>query len=130
MAKVLLIEDDKDITASMNLLFHAHGHQLQCESNGEKGLKSAFALPPDLIIVDMMLPGIDGAEVCRSLRKNELTASVPLILFTAVPTMLGFRFSDEDKVWIPANKIIDKSAGNQALLEACNDLLQVKNHQA
>lgn len=124
MARVLLIEDDKDITASMNLLFQARGYQLHCESNGEKGLKAALAQAPDLIIVDMMLPGIDGAEVCRTLRKNTLTAAVPLILFTAVPTMLGFRFSDEDKAWIPANRIIDKSAGNQALLEACDELLQ------
>lgn len=126
MANLLLIEDDKDFTASLNLMLSAHGHRVQNELTGENGLKSAVTNPPDLVIVDMILPGIDGAEVCRSLRKNNITYSLPIILFTAVPTLLGFNFSDEDKSWIPANKIIDKSAGNQALLTALDDLLPVQ----
>lgn len=78
--KILIIEDDVNIASLERDYLEANGYYTQTEFNGEKGLKSALNNDFSCVIVDIMLPGIDGFEICRRIRKEK---DVPLIIVTA-----------------------------------------------
>ncbi len=84
MSRVLIIEDDEDIALSLKYnLERDGGFKVEAVRDGDVGLRSATSDCPDLILLDLNLPGIDGLEVCRRLRSNPTTASVPVIMLTA-----------------------------------------------
>ena len=80
MHRVLLIEDDAAVRDGLEVALRRHGHEVRAASNGEDGLAQLRSLPCDLVLLDLMLPGIDGFEVCRRIRA---AGSVPIIMFTA-----------------------------------------------
>ena len=79
-ARVLLIEDDERIRTSLRLMLEDEGHTVDEAPDGEVGLKSHAAKPFDILLIDVMLPGIDGFEVCRTIRR---TSDVPILMLTA-----------------------------------------------
>jgi DNA-binding response OmpR family regulator len=82
--RILLIEDDSDIALSLrHNLEKEKGFLVSTARDGEAGLRAAVESPPDIVLLDLNLPGIDGLEVCRRLRKAAGTASVPIIMLTA-----------------------------------------------
>lgn len=81
--KILVIEDDEDIQELLKFNLNKEGFQVKCVSNGEQGLKYAKTDIPDLIILDLMLPGIDGLDVCKALKATEETSQIPIIMLTA-----------------------------------------------
>jgi len=84
MARILVIDDNADLLQMIRVLLEERGgHQAILSADGEDGLEKAFANPPDLAIVDVMMPGITGYEVCRRLRKEPSTADMPIIILTA-----------------------------------------------
>ena len=80
---VLVIEDEPDIAELIQYSLEREGYLVLTALDGERGLAEAIGREPDLIVLDLMLPGIDGLEVCRRLRDNEATAATPLIMLTA-----------------------------------------------
>jgi DNA-binding response OmpR family regulator len=84
MNRVLIIEDDADISLSIRYALEKEG-DFQCavSHDGESGLSQALRNVPDLVLLDLNLPGVDGMEVCRQLRKGAGTATVPIIMITA-----------------------------------------------
>jgi len=80
---VLVIEDEPDIVELIQYWLEREGYLVMTASDGEKGLAEALERKPDMIILDLMLPGIDGLEVCRRLRDSEATAATPLLMLTA-----------------------------------------------
>lgn len=78
--KILIIEDDINIASLERDYLEANGYCIQTEFNGEKGLKSALNNDYSCVIVDIMLPGMDGFEICRRIRKEK---DVPIIIVTA-----------------------------------------------
>ena len=83
MSRVLVVEDDPDIA---DLIVHAlerAGYDASSVATGTDGLASIRARPPDLLVLDRMLPGMDGLDVCRALRADRQTAAVPVIMVTA-----------------------------------------------
>ena len=84
MPDILLIEDNEDIAFSVqfNLQKNA-GYAVTIVTDGEEGCIAALRAPPDLILLDLNLPGMDGMEVCRKLRAHPRTATVPIIMLTA-----------------------------------------------
>jgi len=80
--KILVIEDEEDILALVHYNLAREGYQVACATSGEEGLRLVEE-QPDLVLLDLMLPGIDGLEVCRRLRGSELTAGLPIIMMTA-----------------------------------------------
>lgn len=83
MARILVVEDDRDIA---DLIAHAlakAGYDADRVASGPDALASARAAAPDAIILDLMLPGLDGFDVCRALRADDGTASIPIIMLTA-----------------------------------------------
>ena len=83
MAKILLIDDDSEFLDMLNLLMRRSGHQTILSADGPDGLAKAKADPPDLAIVDVMMPDMTGYEVVRQLRAEPSTASLPIIILTA-----------------------------------------------
>lgn len=80
---VLIIEDEEDILALVHYNFVREGFRADMATTGEDGLEMARQLVPDLILLDLMLPGLDGLEVCQQLKMNRATASIPVIMLTA-----------------------------------------------
>ncbi len=80
---VLAIDDEKDLIELIRYNLEKEGLQVRGAPDGETGLAMAMQHLPDLVLVDLMLPGIDGLEVCRRLRADNRTAAIPLIMLTA-----------------------------------------------
>jgi two-component system phosphate regulon response regulator PhoB len=81
--KILVIEDEEDILALLHFNLVKEGFHVDCATTGEQGVKKAKDLRPELILLDLMLPGIDGLEVCRQLRQTTDTRDCPIIMLTA-----------------------------------------------
>lgn len=81
--KILIVDDDIDSLKLIGLMLQRHGYEVVAASAGTQALSKAVADHPDLIILDIMMPDMDGYEVCRRLRANPETRSIPIIMFTA-----------------------------------------------
>ncbi|HLG50199.1 MAG: response regulator transcription factor [Chloroflexi bacterium] len=79
-ARILVIDDDRRITAMLRRALAYEGYEVDIASDGTKGLLIARDRPPDLVILDVMMPGLDGLEVCRRLRTG---GDVPILMLTA-----------------------------------------------
>jgi DNA-binding response OmpR family regulator len=84
MATVLLAEDDADIRFLVTFKLTQVGYQVRAFGDGLSALADARERPPDLAVLDTMMPGMSGLEVCRELRKDPATASIPVIILTAL----------------------------------------------
>ena len=82
-AKILIIEDDHDIVEMIEYNLSSAGYDVKSASDGQAGLKSVKRDRPDLIILDIMLPGLDGFEICQMLRSDGDTAQIPIIILSA-----------------------------------------------
>jgi two-component system alkaline phosphatase synthesis response regulator PhoP len=104
-ARVLVIDDEKDLVELVRYNLEKEGFLVISASDGESGLSTALAESPDIILIDLMLPGIDGLEVCRSLRSDNRTARIPLIMLTAKSAesdrILGLELGADDYVTKP-----------------------------
>jgi DNA-binding response OmpR family regulator len=109
MHRVLLIEDDQSVRDGLELALRRQGHDVQVAGSGEEGLVLLRATPPDILVLDLMLPGIDGYEVCRRVRA---AGSVPIIMFTArsddVDMVSGLEAGADDYVVKPVQpRVLD-----------------------
>jgi DNA-binding response OmpR family regulator len=83
MTRVLVVEDDRDIADLVARYLQKSGFEVSVLSSGARALAAIVQQPPDVIVLDLMLPEVNGTEVCRSIRSNEKTASTPIIMLTA-----------------------------------------------
>jgi DNA-binding response OmpR family regulator len=115
MAKrVLLAEDEPNIVESLIFLLERSGFDVTCEMNGQVALDSALADPPDVMILDVMLPGIDGFEILRRLRADARCKALPVLMLTAK----GQREDRETALDSGANLFITKPFSNSEVIEA------------
>jgi two-component system phosphate regulon response regulator PhoB len=80
---VLIVEDDGDILELVRYNLSKNGFAVRCVTRGEEALKAVHSEPPDLVLLDLMLPGVDGLEVCRLLKRDAGTQHVPVVMLTA-----------------------------------------------
>ncbi|HET9370736.1 MAG TPA: response regulator transcription factor [Vicinamibacterales bacterium] len=83
MARVLVVEDNRDIAQLIQHVLERAGHVVELLSAGNEVIRRVQTQPPDLVILDLMLPGLDGLLVCQALRNDEQTAGLPIIMLTA-----------------------------------------------
>ena len=99
---VLIVEDDPNIVDILRFNFEKEGYSVDVATDGAAGLEKALEISPDLILLDVMLPKMDGFEVCRRVRKK---SSVPIIMLTAreeeVDKVLGLEFGADDYITKP-----------------------------
>lgn len=106
---LLLIEDDDAIRTGLELALTRQGHRVAAAASGEDGLKLFKEQRPDLIVLDVMLPGIDGFEVCRRIRRTD---QLPIILLTArsddIDVVVGLESGADDYVVKPVQpRVLD-----------------------
>lgn len=106
---VLVIEDETDIVEVLKYNLNKNGFDTLSADSGEKGLEFAAARLPDLILLDLMLPRMDGLEVCRRLRGSERTRQIPIVMLTAKGTeadiVLGLTLGADDYVPKPFSPV-------------------------
>jgi DNA-binding response OmpR family regulator len=83
MTRVLVVEDDRDIADLVERYLQKAGFSIELVSSGRDALKAVAGRPPDVLILDLMLPHVDGLEICRAVRSDPRTAAVPIIMLTA-----------------------------------------------
>jgi two-component system, OmpR family, alkaline phosphatase synthesis response regulator PhoP len=81
--KILVVDDEQDILNLVEYNLKKEGYRVTCVETGEEALDSAKSILPDLIILDLMLPGVDGIDVCKILKQDKDTAHIPIIMLTA-----------------------------------------------
>ena len=81
--RILIVEDDPDIAALVARYLDKAGFSTERAASGREALRMVAARPPDLLVLDLMLPHLDGLEVCRLLRASDTTAAIPIIMITA-----------------------------------------------
>jgi DNA-binding response OmpR family regulator len=121
--KILIIDDDVDTLKLVGLMLQKQGYQIVAANNGERGLTQAETEKPDLILLDIMMPEMDGYEVAKRLRANQLTASIPILMFTAKTQLddkvSGFEAGADDYLTKPTRPT-ELSAHVKALLSRTN----------
>ena len=102
---ILAIDDEKDILKLVQYNLEREGYQVLCAKSGEEGLETARTKKPDLILLDLMLPGMDGLEVCKLLRANKDTKNIPILMLTAksseLDQILGLELGATDYITKP-----------------------------
>lgn len=102
---ILVVEDDSDIQRLLAYNLHAAGHDVLTCDEGYEALSIAKQRLPDLILLDLMIPGLDGFEVCKELKRNPETRNIPVIMLTArgeeVDRIVGLELGAEDYVVKP-----------------------------
>ena len=83
MSKILIVDDDQGTTKLLEHILSEDGHEVKSLNDGNDTLSTALAYDPNLIVLDLMMPSIDGLAVCRDLRANARLAQTPIIFFTS-----------------------------------------------
>lgn len=105
MAKILVVDDEPDAVELVEFNLKNAGFEVVTAADGEQALKKARAALPDLIVLDLMLPEVDGLEVCKLLRRDAATAGIPILMLTAkaaeIDRVLGLELGADDYVTKP-----------------------------
>ena len=103
--KILVVDDEEDILELVRYNLAKNGYRVVCVGTGEDALKAAKSESPDLIILDLMLPGLDGLEVCKILKAESPTSTIPIVMLTAkgeeADVVTGLELGADDYVTKP-----------------------------
>lgn len=104
-SKILIVEDDSDIVELLTYNLQEAGFETEAVFNGGDAIERAVEMQPSLIILDLMLPEVDGLEVCRLLKQDTQTADIPIIMLTAkgeeIDRVIGLQLGADDYVTKP-----------------------------
>lgn len=118
MARILLIDDDPDIRNVMSILLKKHDHQVDTAFSRDEVEKFLNGNKPDLILMDVLLSGADGREICRQIKTNDELKAIPVIMFSAHP-------GAADKISsYGADDFLAKPLNTESLLAKVNEYLQ------
>ena len=124
MAKVLVIDDEKLIVKGIKFSLQSDGMEVDCAYDGEEGLSKALSGSYDIILLDLMLPKIDGYDVCQQIREN---SQVPIIMLTAkgddMDKILGLEYGADDYITKPFN-ILEVKARIKAIIRRTTNTVQ------
>jgi len=118
--KILIVDDEAQLVDMVKMRLEANNYDVIVAYDGQEGLDKARKEKPDLIILDLMLPKMDGYKVCRMLKFDEKYKSIPIIMFTA-------RAQEEDEkvsMEVGANAYVTKPFEPKVLLDKIQELIQ------
>ncbi len=126
--QILIVDDERINITLLNALLKTD-YKIMVATNGEQALKAATSSKPDLILLDIMMPGMDGYEVCRQLKATAATSSIPIIFITAMVNVenetMGFALGAVDYISKPFNSAVVKArVGVHVQLKRKSDLLE------
>jgi len=118
--KILLVDDEHDLVHVVEFRLKSAGYEIITAYDGQEALDKARSEKPDLIILDLMLPKIDGYKVCRTLKFDDKYKNIPVILFTAMAQETDKKMGDE----VGADAYATKPFDPKVLLGKIEELLQ------
>jgi len=118
--KILIVDDDKEICETIERVLAEEGYKVFKAYNGKEALEKVIEKMPDLIILDILMPKLNGYAVCRKLRQNDVTKNIPVLMVTGVSSnagkMEGYNTGADDYITKPFN--------NEELLARIETLLK------
>ena len=123
--KVIYFEDDNDMVELVRIILGREGYQINGVAEGLAGIKAVQQESPDIVLLDLMLPDMEGWEIYQQLKHNELTADIPVIVITAkaqsIDKVLGLEIAKVDDY-------ISKPFTPQELIERVNKVISGRNN--
>src|SRR5262249_46125657 len=119
---ILVVEDERDIAESLKARLVLESFDVTLAANGQEGVLTARRLKPDLIIMDVMMPLVDGLDACSALKSSEDTKDIPILMLTALPHMKDV----ENAFQVGADDFLNKPYTNERLLKKIEALLAKK----
>ncbi|WP_019528843.1 twitching motility response regulator PilH [Dasania marina] len=119
MARVLIVDDSPTETHKMSTILDKHGHQVLTAGSGEEGVATAKAELPDVVLMDIVMPGLNGFQATRQLSKNASTSHIPVIIVTT-------KDQETDRLWGQrqgAKGYLTKPVDDAVLMSAINEVL-------
>jgi two-component system phosphate regulon response regulator PhoB len=132
--RILIIEDERGLTEVLEYNLKREGYDTLVAYDGQEGLRKAQTLLPDLILLDLMLPGLSGFDVCRELRGGERTRDIPIIILSAkaeeTDQVVGFTLGADDYVTKPFSikVLLQRIKALQRRAEGVSDPVDVVEH--
>ena len=121
--RVLVVDDDPGVSGLLRYVLEAEGHAVAVAADGEAGLAKAAANPPDLVLLDLDMPGLGGFEVCRRLKTDPATRLVPVVILTG-----GGSADARLRAWdLGADEFLAKPFHTVEVAARCRSLLRVKS---
>jgi twitching motility two-component system response regulator PilH len=118
MAKVLIVDDSPTETHKLTSMLEKHGHSVSCAGNGEEGVEKARRELPDIVLMDVVMPGLNGFQATRQLARTQETAAIPVIIVTT-------KDQETDRVWgmrQGAKQYLTKPVNETELIKAITQL--------
>jgi twitching motility two-component system response regulator PilH len=122
MARILIVDDSPTETFKITEILNKSGHQVISASGGEEGVAIAKKELPDLILMDVVMPGINGFQATRQITKNPSTSHIPVVIVTT-------KDQETDRMWgmrQGASSFLTKPINEKALVQAVNEALAAK----
>lgn len=119
MAKILIVDDSETHLYSLSKIVEEQGHEVITATTGEEGIEAATQNLPDLILMDVVMPGLNGFQATRKISKNSATSSIPVIFVTT-------KNQETDRIWgmrQGASAYLTKPVDKKALISAINESL-------
>ena len=111
--RILVVDDEQDIASNIKLRLELEGYAVDMAFDGKQAVEKARATKPNLIILDVMMPIVDGYEACQLIKKDEKTKAIPIVMLTALPHV-----EDAEKAFAAgANDFLNKPYSNERLLQ-------------
>jgi len=117
--KVLVVDDERDIRELVEMVLESAGYDVVTADSGEAAVRVIADEKPGLVLLDVILPGMSGLELCRRLKHDPVTRSIKVVLFTALGTEVDMMLGKGDK----ADGYLSKPFSNKVLIEKVGRLL-------
>lgn len=123
--QILLVDDDPDFVEAVKVIVESGGYDVQVAYDGQEGLEAVAEQKPDLIVLDVMMPVMNGHEACAKLKADDVTREIPIILLTAVADRVTTStYTHRDMLESEAEDYMPKPVEPQELLERIKSWLQ------
>jgi len=123
--KILIIDDDKDMTEALKIILEDESYKVKVAFTGKQGLDAIREEKPDLIILDLLLPGEDGVSICRNLKNAPEYKDIPVLVLTALARKMEKKiFSPAVRENLGADEYLDKPVDPEKLIEKVRKLLK------
>jgi two-component system, OmpR family, alkaline phosphatase synthesis response regulator PhoP len=124
--RILVVDDEPDFAGIVQQNLEKEGFDVEVAYDGDEGLEKVQANPPDAIVLDVMMPGKDGYQVCSELKADDRYADIPIILLTAVAShVTSTRYSHRDGMSTEADDYLAKPASAEQITESIKGLLDM-----
>lgn len=122
-SRILIIEDDKDMIEALRIILETGPYEVKVAFNGKQGLEAIQKEKPDLIVLDLLLPGEDGATICRSLKRTPQYENIPILVLTALAQKVENKIFPKKEA-LHADEYLDKPVSPEDLIGKIERLLK------